>query len=161
METLIILIIIILLGGFAVTTAKNVYDNFLSSLKLYHTYYSNIPMAVVMATIEIESSWQPDAVEKSGTSIVSVGLAQINPWAWGVYLNLTAGNQVNELLNPDKNILCCYKVWNYFVLKFPSYSFAELTQIYNLGETKYNKGYRNPAYQSKWEIAFNKYKGVV
>jgi len=64
----------------------------------------------------------------------------------------------NDLYVPEKNIVAGVKYIRYLFKNYPDATFVEIAQLYNLGETRYNKGSRNQEYVNRFLRAFNSLK---
>lgn len=101
---------------------------------------------VVRAIIKIESNNCPFAINKDGDT----GLMQILPptaKALGY-----EGSRLGLFL-PANNVFYGTKFLSILLKKYP---FEAAIMQYNIGETKYRKGIRNPSYLIKFKIAFGK-----
>ena len=99
-------------------------------------------MGRILTHISIESSFNTNAKNPADPSY---GLMGITPLIGRAYAKASD----YELYNPEVNI----KAGSYFLsdldkkFKLPP---EDISEIYNLGETKYNKGLRSPDYRRKF-----------
>lgn len=55
-----------------------------------------------------------------------------------------------DLYDSNKNIVAGVRYIKYLFKKYPKYSYGQIAQLYNLGETSYLKGKRNSNYEKKF-----------
>jgi soluble lytic murein transglycosylase-like protein len=113
--------------------------------------------ALVLAFCQTESGFNPSAQNPKSSA---VGLMQIIPNWWnGVWGNINViGNlQPSDLLDPEQNIKAGCAILSYFEGK--GFVFPDDADVYNLGETAYNAGKRNPGYQRLIQTAYTAFGG--
>jgi len=60
----------------------------------------------------------------------------------------------DDLYHAEKNIIAGIRFIKYLISKYPHYTLEDITQIYNLGETKFLQGMRNPSYAEKFQAVY-------
>ena len=60
----------------------------------------------------------------------------------------------DDLYNAEKNIIAGIRYIKYLIDKYPLYTLEDITQLYNLGETKFLQGTRNPLYAEKFQAIY-------
>lgn len=109
---------------------------------------AGIGAAQVAAIVYIESRGNPNAVNPSDPSY---GLGQIMLPTARAYADLADPVTPDTLVrDPALNLKCASRYLADLSRKYAArFDFAEWAQAYNVGETKFNKGVRNPAYGAK------------
>ncbi len=95
---------------------------------------------LLRAFAKVESDLTPSAIGDQGNSI---GLMQLQHWHWEAN-----GLSREDMFDPDKNI----QVGSGFIADLMGKYAGDVDsviQAYNLGETKFNKGYTSPDYLAK------------
>ena len=62
-----------------------------------------------------------------------------------------------DLYDMKKNVVAGVRYIKYIFKKYPSFTYVQVAQIYNLGETAYFNGKRNTDYENKFMKYFMKY----
>ena len=97
----------------------------------------------VQAIAEQESNYNPDAINLADPSY---GLMQLTmPIA--KYYNKNIKNK-NDAFDIDNNLIGACAFLADLFRKYKSQSMDDIAQMYNIGETKFHKGLRNPAYST-------------
>ncbi|HXY53143.1 MAG TPA: transglycosylase SLT domain-containing protein [Nitrospirota bacterium] len=60
----------------------------------------------------------------------------------------------DDLYNAEKNIIAGIRYIKYLMKKYPLSNLEDITQLYNLGESKFLKGMRNPSYTEKFHAIY-------
>jgi len=60
----------------------------------------------------------------------------------------------DDLYNAEKNIIAGIRYIKYLINKYPLNTLEDITQLYNLGETKFLQGTRNPSYAEKFQAIY-------
>jgi len=108
---------------------------------------TGVDPALLMAIWHQESRFNPAAINASDPSY---GLGQIQTFWVDGRIGLTGTKQ--DLLQPAFNARATAAVLLYFqgaqdLQPYRSFQFPDEADVYNVGETKYRKGTRNPAYR--------------
>ena len=112
--------------------------------------------ALVKAHAKVESNFN---VMAKNPSDPSYGLMQITPslaYDYGLITHYTDLTQweIDRIMNPKNNLnVACWYIRNLRI----KYSFDVTIQMYNVGETGYNKGVRNLTYLEKVKGFYHEY----
>jgi len=60
----------------------------------------------------------------------------------------------DDLYLAENNIIAGIRYLKYLIEKYPLSTLEDISQLYNLGETKYLQGIRNPSYSEKFEAIY-------
>jgi soluble lytic murein transglycosylase-like protein len=60
----------------------------------------------------------------------------------------------DDLYHAENNIIAGIRYIKYLIRKYPLSTLEDITQIYNLGETKFLQGTRNPSYAKKFQAIY-------
>ena len=60
----------------------------------------------------------------------------------------------NDLYHAENNIIAGIRYIKYLIKKYPHATLEDITQLYNLGETKFLQGTRNPSYTEKFQAVY-------
>ena len=110
---------------------------------------TGVDVHLLKAFAFVESRFNPNAVNNQNPANPSMGLFQIRPVPWVQYLGL--GN-ASLLMDAATNAQAGADILNYFESR--GFAMPMAADVYNLGETVYNKGTRNPDYHDKVNAAF-------
>lgn len=117
----------------------------------------NINPLLIKAHIQVESSWDVDAVNPNDPSYGLMGISTMLAQDYGLcrdWRNVTP-TEIENIKNPENNIEAGARFLNYLHL-YKGYSFEVATQMYNCGERGYNeKGIRVPEYLAKIRKYYN------
>jgi len=108
---------------------------------------------LLRAFATVESSLKEMAMGDDGRSI---GLMQVQLLIGKAYAGV---QDLSELYNPDKNVEAGSGYIADLMVKYDS-DLDSVIQAYNLGETKFNKGYLSPDYLRKVTKEYEALKGV-
>lgn len=86
---------------------------------------------------------------------VSRGVMQVTI-ATGKFFNKNI-KTTRDLYDMKKNVIAGVRYIKYIFNKYPKYTYVQVAQIYNLGETAYFNGKRNTDYENKFMRHFMKY----
>ncbi len=127
--------------GFAGVNEQVQFYDIIKSYK--DTYYSGVPVSLVLAHIEAESYFDPNAYRaEPQIKDASYGLMQLLfQTAWWLGFR----GEKDELYNPQTNIFYGMKYINHLMEKFPGNPEGYIMS-YNEGEGNYQKGKRVPTY---------------
>jgi len=136
-------------------SGKNAYDDLFQK---YGAAY-NIDWMLIKAVCWQESSFNPNAINPSDPSY---GLMQIqhnpNGWstalAYGKKLNINFSKLPDDLYNPELSI----RIGGAFIAEIVKKYGNQAIDIYNIGETSYNRGNRNRIYR---DSVLNKYNELI
>lgn len=169
MKKLITIILIMILGFPILSFSKEEYINKQQKnvIKLITEIATKegVNVNVCKSISRIESNFNPDAFNDntfnftknnknnnikygSQEKYVSRGVMQLT-FATAKSFNKNIKN-IKDLYDARKNIVAGARFIKYLFKKYPTATFAEISQIYNLGETSYNKGYRNTKYENEF-----------
>lgn len=95
---------------------------------------------VLKAVAIVESNLNPNALGDNGAS---AGLMQVQLLVGREY---GGAKTLNDLFDPDINIRAGSNFLKHLISK---YGFPNALQAYNLGETRYNRGFRSVEYMNK------------
>ena len=124
-----------------------------------------VDSALIKAVIKKESGFNPNAINLAGAKSAtktddSYGLMQV-----GLMVGQDFGQikdykspseyEVSRLLDPQTNINLGTRQLSKLLSNYP---FDTAIQMYNLGEDKYNQGFRAPEYLTKVKGFYNEYK---
>lgn len=110
-----------------------------------------VPESWIRAVIEVESSWNPDAIGSSG----EIGLMQILPSTAATY-NVTA----DELLEPETNIETGARLLAELMRRFGT-DFREVYSAYNSGSpTLWESSSEVAAHVQKAVLALERWSGI-
>lgn len=131
----------------------------LSALDTAIVYYSkryNVPIAIIKAIIQIESSFNQYAKNPSDPSYGYMGIMPIVAQEFGIVNDWRNVKQaeINSIYQVDNNIGSGTKLLGKLLSK---YDVATAVEMYNVGERGWNEGRRNSAYVSKFFTAYDKY----
>lgn len=127
---------------------KNLYDDLFKKWGEFR----GLDWKLLRAFAKVESDFNPMAISPVGAR----GLMQIMPFIGKAYGGIT---NVEELFDPDKSI----EIGSAFIKELMEKYDGDLDsviQAYNLGETKFNKGYVAPDYLAKVTREYETLKGV-
>jgi soluble lytic murein transglycosylase-like protein len=60
----------------------------------------------------------------------------------------------DDLYHAENNIIAGIRYIKYLIKKYPLSTVEDITQLYNLGETKFLQGARNPSYTEKFQAIY-------
>ncbi len=60
----------------------------------------------------------------------------------------------DDLYQAENNIIAGIRYIKYLIRKYPFLTIEDITQLYNLGETKFLQGTRNPSYSEKFQAVY-------
>jgi soluble lytic murein transglycosylase-like protein len=60
----------------------------------------------------------------------------------------------DDLYHAENNIIAGIRYIKYLIRKYPLSTLEDITQLYNLGETKFLQGTRNPSYAKKFQAIY-------
>lgn len=60
----------------------------------------------------------------------------------------------DDLYNAENNIIAGIRYIKYLMQKYPLYTLEDITQLYNLGESKFMRGMRNSSYTEKFQAIY-------
>lgn len=112
----------------------------------------NINEKLIKAHIQVESSWDVDAVNPNDPSYGLMGISTKLAQDYGLcrdWRNVTP-EEVEAIKNPENNIAAGARFLNYLHI-YKKYPFEVATQMYNCGEQGYKNGVRVPEYLAKIE----------
>jgi hypothetical protein len=107
---------------------------------------------LLKAVMFVESRFRPDAVNNANPNNPSIGLGQIRPVPWLRYFGFDAVADRERLYEAPFNAEKTAEILTYFQRR--GFQFPAQADVYNLGETEFNKGVRNDDYRAKVEQAF-------
>jgi len=112
----------------------------------------NLTFAEIKAIVMVESSGKPNSQNPSDPSW---GLMGIMPLIGKTYGNITDNQQ---LFDPDVNLKAGTGFLSHLKARYhKQYPDYQWVQAYNIGETKFDKGTRNPQYYQRFLHFFNQY----
>lgn len=146
---------LIILGKSVTAEMNNNYneDSLIVDLIPYYSKLYNVPIPLIDAIINNESTWE---VYSSNESDPSYGLMGVEPVTFydynralvSDYKNPTS-DEINRFYVPLYNLGAGCKLLGHLFNKYPNQLDA-VVQMYNVGENGYqNLGYRNSAYSAK------------
>jgi len=109
------------------------------------------------AIAQIESNYKSKAFNNPKKPLVS------EVWISRGVMQLTfdTGKKFNrkiqkkgELYHAENNIIAGIRYIKYLITKYPHATLEDITQLYNLGETKFLQGTRNPSYAEKFHAIY-------
>jgi len=118
----------------------------LRTLVLAYSRKTGVPASLIYGVVMQESRGNPRAQNPSDPS---TGLMGIMPLIGRAYANLTGTDAevLEKLFDPDANMTAGTNFLAHLQTRYASkYDFQVWVQAYNLGETKFDKGTRVPAY---------------
>ena len=96
----------------------------------------------------------PKGEESEDEDYISRGVMQLT-FATGSSFNKKI-KSIEDLYIAEQNIIAGVRFIKYLFKHYPDATYTEIAQLYNLGETKYEKGIRNSDYEEKFMRAYNK-----
>jgi len=133
--------------------------DWLSSLIRDAAAKHGVPADTIYGVIMAESSGNPSAVNPSDPS---AGLMQVTPLIGRAYGGLTGSDQdvLQRLMDPAVNVRAGTAFLRHLQLRYDPYlPREEWVQAYNLGETKFDRGVRNPEYGRRVESYARSWRG--
>ena len=115
-----------------------------------------VPIPIIQAIIEIESSWQQYAKNPNDPSYGYMAIMPIVAQDFGIvndWRNPTTA-EINSIYEVDNNIGAGTKLLHHLL---SDHDLATAVEMYNVGETGYNNGRRNSAYVAKFFTAYDKW----
>lgn len=106
------------------------------------------------AIAEVESGYNPNAINPRDPSY---GVMQLT-MAVAKHYNPNIKDRIT-IMNPVENILAGVRFLADLRRKYPNAFLSDIAEMYNLGETKFRKGFRNPRYSDKVLEIMHKLKG--
>jgi soluble lytic murein transglycosylase-like protein len=123
----------------------------------YNSKQFSVPIPLIKAVIENESSWQVYARNPDDPSYGLMGIMPIVAQEYGIvkdWKNVTQA-EIDSIYVPQNNIGCGCKLLGKLLAKYPM---DQAVQMYNVGEHNYNvHGARNSAYKDKVINSYHKY----
>lgn len=166
MKTALILIPVIIGAGLFLSVKLGIAGTVFPGLNVqeriaYHAKENDLPKALVKAFARVESNFNPQArnFEKSPEDYDdSIGLMQITPAVahdYGLITNYRnpAQSEIEKMFDIDNNLNVACRHLKYL----HKYSFTQMVQSYNVGETGYKNGRRNRDYLNKIKGWYDEY----
>ncbi len=97
----------------------------------------------------------PKGPESDDEDYISRGVMQLTFFTAHAF-NKKNINSIEDMYVAEQNIIAGVRFIKYLFKYYPDATYVEIAQLYNLGETKYNKGIRNSDYVDKFLRAYNK-----
>jgi soluble lytic murein transglycosylase-like protein len=113
----------------------------------------NVETALCITFAKIESDFRPDVFNSHDPSH---GLYQLAFDTARSY-NPTV-KSVKDLYDVQTNTNAGIRFIKYLMVRYPKATAGQIAQLYNLGETKYNRGIRNKAYKDKFLYWYKLYQ---
>jgi soluble lytic murein transglycosylase-like protein len=115
-----------------------------------------VPIPIIQAVIEIESSYNQFAKNPNDPSYGYMGIMPIVAKDYGIVNDWTrvTTEEINSIYEVDNNIGCGTKLLQHLL---SDHNLATAVEMYNVGETGWNKGRRNSNYVSNFFTAYDKY----
>lgn len=101
-----------------------------------------IPVSLVLAMIEWESSFNPETVSSTGDS----GLMQINEVNYEI---LEEEYRCDDMFNPYQNVFCGVKIIDKYIEKYEG-DYGKALMAYNMGDYGANKAWQNGVTSTKY-----------
>lgn len=118
---------------------------------------NEVPVTLVLALIEHESRFNPEAVSSTG----DYGLMQINEVN---HKNLEERFRTADMLDPYQNIFCGVKILSEYIKKYEG-NYSKALMAYNMGSYGAEKAWKNEIKSTKFSDSiltlFEKYEEVV
>ena len=123
----------------------------------YYAALMNVDADLCDAIAQIESSYRSKAFNNPKKPLnnevwISRGIMQLT-FDTGKKFNRKIKKK-DDLYNAEKNIIAGIRYIKYLIDKYPLYTLEDITQLYNLGETKFLQGTRNPLYAEKFQAIY-------
>lgn len=97
----------------------------------------------------------PKGKQSEDEEYISRGVMQLTYYTAHAY-NKKGVNSVRDMYVSEQNIIAGVRFIKYLFRNYPDATYVEIAQLYNLGETKYNKGIRNQGYVNRFMKAFDR-----
>ncbi len=149
---------IIMLANMAIAQEKFTKEQ--QRIKKIVRYYAELLMVdpdLCDAIAQIESSYRSKSFNNPKKPLndetwISRGVMQLT-FDTGKKFNKKIQKK-EDLYNTEANILAGIRYIKYLIEKYPLFTLEEITQLYNLGETKFLQGKRNPSYAKKFQTIY-------
>jgi len=123
----------------------------------YYAALMNVDADLCDAIAQIESSYRSKAFNNPKKPLnnevwISRGIMQLT-FDTGKKFNRKI-QQKDDLYQAENNIIAGIRYIKYLIRKYPFSTLEDITQLYNLGETKFMQGKRNPSYAEKFQAIY-------
>ena len=111
-----------------------------------------VEVEICLAIAKVESNFRPEVFNPNDPSY---GLYQL-AFGTAIAYNKNIKN-IKDLYNARKNATAGIRFLKHLIEIYPKATVGNIAQVYNLGETKYNKGIRNLEYKKKFMFHYSIY----
>jgi len=158
MKILAYIFLMVMLSSTAIAQQKlNKEQQRIKKMVRYHAELLKIDADLCDAIAQIESSYNSKAFNNPKKP-------QVNEvWISRGVMQLTfdTGKKFNgkiqkkdDLYHAENNVIAGIRYIKYLIKKYPLATLEDITQLYNLGETKFLQGKRNPSYAEKFQAVY-------
>jgi soluble lytic murein transglycosylase-like protein len=163
MKTLAYILLIFMLSNTAIAQQKlNKEQQINKKMVRYYAEKLKVDADLCDAIAQVESGYKSNAFNNPKKPLtnevwISRGVMQLT-FDTGRKFN-TKIQKKDDLYHAENNIIAGIRYIKYLIEKYPLSTLEDITQLYNLGETKFLKGFRNPSYTEKFHAVYWGIKG--